>query len=119
MEETSTIFLRVCIENAIDSYSQLRSAPITYAYHNADAFVKLLMANLNNDSDPEVTATPKSNLFTKALTILVLIMSHHHETRQTVFDQKPFLRIFSQILETLSVVPELSSLQESCMLAVR
>ncbi|KAI7893233.1 CCR4-Not complex component, Not1-domain-containing protein [Mucor mucedo] len=96
-EEMSSLFYRVCIEVSVEhaiKYKMVPGAQST-AYQPMDAFSKLLVTLLQvPEAEPMTT-------FTRALSVIVLVISHHHQVRGQHFDQRPFLRLFTSLLTDL------------------
>ncbi|GAA5806524.1 hypothetical protein HPULCUR_012060 [Helicostylum pulchrum] len=94
----SSFFYRVCIEASVDHVNKFKSSPgpsPAIAYQPIDAFSSLLVTLM------QVPDTDQVVLFNKVLSVIVLVMAHHHELGGPRFDQRPFLRLFSSILADL------------------
>jgi CCR4-NOT transcription complex subunit 1 len=107
VEDTSSLFYRVCIEASVEHALKFKMMPgqsLNLAYQPIDALSKLIVCLvqvplLEGQTDPLAH-------FTRALTVTVLCISHHHEIRGQHFDQRPFLRLFTCILSDLHAVEQ-------------
>ncbi|CAG8523976.1 14374_t:CDS:10, partial [Acaulospora morrowiae] len=105
-EEISSMFFRVCTEMSVDHYlkQKLAHATPTISYQAIDAFSKLIVLLVKYHSDPEGVNNnvAKINYLTKILSIIVLVLAQAHEQRRQQFNQKPFFRLFSSLLNDLN-----------------
>ncbi|CAB4419785.1 unnamed protein product [Rhizophagus irregularis] len=106
-EEISSMFFRVCTEMSVDHYlkqkATIQATPVV-AYQAIDAFSKLIVLLVKYHSDPEGinNNVAKINYLTKILSIIVLVLAQAHEQRRQQFNQKPFFRLFSSLLNDLN-----------------
>ncbi|KAI8988678.1 CCR4-Not complex component, Not1-domain-containing protein [Pilobolus umbonatus] len=104
-EDTSSFFYRASIEISIEhaiKFKQLPGQSASLAYQPIDAFSKLIVGLLKLPvATQENQDVARLTLLTKVLSIIVLIISQHHEQRQPQFNQKPFLRLFTSLLTDL------------------
>ena len=106
-EEISSMFFRVCTEMSVDHYLKQKAAAQAtpaIAYQAIDAFSKLIVLLVKYHSDPEGVNNnvAKINYLTKILSIIVLVLAQAHEQRRQQFNQKPFFRLFSSLLNDLN-----------------
>ncbi|CAG8494332.1 7474_t:CDS:10 [Funneliformis mosseae] len=106
-EEISSMFFRVCTEMSVDHYLKQKAtaqATPAIAYQAIDAFSKLIVLLVKYHSDPEGVNNNvvKINYLTKILSIIVLVLAQAHEQRRHQFNQKPFFRLFSSLLNDLN-----------------
>lgn len=101
-------FYRVCIEVSVDHAMKFKLVPSAagksaagIAYQPLDAFTKLVVSLLQVVSTDEDNNNDQVGLLNKVLSVIVLVMSHHHEVGGPRFDQRPFLRLFSSLLADL------------------
>lgn len=94
------LFFRICCELCVESYyASLQQSPPT-AYQPIDAFARLLVLLV---AQYIAVGTEESTAFAiglagKVLSIIVLVLSHAHESAADQFNQKPFFRLFSTLL---------------------
>lgn len=97
LEEVSSLFYRVCIEVSVDHAIKFKMIPgQSTAYQPMDAFSKLLVTLIQVPENGE-----PMKVFTRALSVVVLVISQHHQVRGQHFDQRPFLRFFTSLLTDL------------------
>ncbi|KAJ3103919.1 hypothetical protein HDU97_009731 [Phlyctochytrium planicorne] len=100
-EDVSSLFFRICTELSVESYVKAKSSAYAGSpFQAVDAFAKLIVLlvryNLNL----------MTNLMTKILSIVVLVLVHSHEQKRSVFNQRPFFRLFSSLLSDLDIYDE-------------
>lgn len=106
-EEISSMFFRVCTEMSVEHYLKQKAASHAtpaVAYQAIDAFSKLIVLLVKYHSDPDGVNNnvAKINYLTKILSIIVLVLAQAHEQRRQQFNQKPFFRLFSSLLNDLN-----------------
>lgn len=108
-------FVRFCVELSMDAYYRLRNAPggSVLAYQIIDSLTSMLVyiakkAAKSGSGDMMNSEVKAVDCLSKILSVVVLIMVHVHETRRELFDQRPFLRFFTGLLDELyrESVPE-------------
>ncbi|RUS19853.1 hypothetical protein BC937DRAFT_86816 [Endogone sp. FLAS-F59071] len=102
-EDISSMFFRICTETCVDLFLKNKPLPATVptaSYEPIDAFSKLIVLLVKNQTDPTNVNnnTAKINQLSKILSIIVLVLAQQHEQRRHQFNQKPFLRLFSSLL---------------------
>lgn len=106
-EDVSSLFFRVCAESSVASYTKCVAAGDgEYAFQALDAMARLIVyiikyhgdaSGLNNDQ-------AKVHYLTKILSIFVLVLSNLHEEQSVDFEQKPFFRFFSSLINDLHTI---------------
>ncbi|KAI9329571.1 CCR4-Not complex component, Not1-domain-containing protein [Obelidium mucronatum] len=107
-EDISSMFFRVCTELSVDLYIQAKSAPNVsplLPFQAVDAFARLivLLVRYHAESAGANGNAAKLDLTTKILYIIVLVLVHSHEQRRGQFNQRPFFRLFSSLLNDLNL----------------
>jgi CCR4-NOT transcription complex subunit 1 len=107
----SSLFFRICTELSVESYLKIKassgSSNLT-AFQAVDAFARLIVLLVRYYSEPAGLNSnmAKLNLTTKILSIIVLVLVHSHEQSRNLFNQRPFFRLFSTLLNDLNVYDE-------------
>jgi len=104
MEDVSSFFFRVCAESSVSSYIKcMASGNYEHAFQALDAMSRLIVyiikyhgdaSGINNDQ-------AKVHYLTKILSIFVLVLANLHEEQGPNFQQKPFFRFFSSLVNDL------------------
>ncbi|KNC97024.1 CCR4-NOT core subunit CDC39 [Spizellomyces punctatus DAOM BR117] len=107
-ESISPLFFRVCTEICIDSYIKSKSSPDippALPFQAVDAFARLIVLLVRYHVDPAGADNnhARLNLTAKILSIIVLVLVHSHEQQRTHFNQRPFFRLFSTLLNDLNM----------------
>ncbi|RUS35473.1 CCR4-Not complex component, Not1-domain-containing protein [Jimgerdemannia flammicorona] len=102
-DDISSMFFRICTETCVDHFLKNKPSPgtaPTASYQPIDAFSKLVVLLVKIQTDPTNTNNnaAKINQLSKILSIIVLVLAQQHEQRRHQFNQKPFLRLFSSLL---------------------
>ncbi|KAI7871980.1 CCR4-Not complex component, Not1-domain-containing protein [Mucor mucedo] len=89
--ERLCFFFRLCTEICIDLYQPSRPQSI-------DAYTKLVgyMIRIQDNYTSKIT------MATHVLSVAVLVLAHQHETLNTQFNQKPFLKLLSSLFIELN-----------------
>jgi CCR4-NOT transcription complex subunit 1 len=90
------LFFRLACEACVETFGQ--TAQPTAIFSQIDALVRLVLLLVINSSD---TAVVRVNLVSRALAVFSLVLVHYHESTTQQFNQKPFFRIFSTLLNDL------------------
>ncbi|RCH87876.1 hypothetical protein CU097_000839, partial [Rhizopus azygosporus] len=112
MEDMSSLFYRTCIEASVEhaiKHKQLLNQPVGLTYLPIDALSKLIVCLVELPQPPvdnsamgkaamDSPDSARIALFTKILSIVILVISQMHDQRQQQFDQRPFLRFFTSLL---------------------
>ena len=123
VEDVSSFFFRVCAESSVNSYLKCISiGDFDYAFQALDAISRLIVyiikyhgdaSGINNDQ-------AKVHYLTKILSIFVLVLANSHEDQGPAFQQKPFLRFFSSLINDLHAIEvHLGSAYFQLLLAIR
>jgi CCR4-NOT transcription complex subunit 1 len=110
-EDISSLFFRTCTELSVESYIKAKVTPGVSqlaSFQAVDAFARLIVLLVRYYSEPTGSNAnlAKLNLTTKILSIIVLVLVHSHEQRRNHFNQRPFFRLFSTLLNDLNVFEE-------------
>ncbi|KAI0085426.1 Not1-domain-containing protein [Irpex rosettiformis] len=107
VEDLSSFFFRVCAESSVNSYNKcIAAGEFGYAFQALDAMSRLIVyiikyhgdaSGINNDQ-------AKVHYLTKILSIVVLVLANMHEEQGPAFQQKPFFRFFSSLLNDLHAI---------------
>ncbi|KAJ3349536.1 hypothetical protein HDU83_000454 [Entophlyctis luteolus] len=105
-EDMSSLFFRVCTELSVDLFTQAKSNPTNslQPFQAVDAFSRLIVLLVRHHVEPAGVSenVAKLELTTKILYIIVLVSVHAHEQRRGQFNQRPFFRLFSSLLNDLN-----------------
>jgi CCR4-NOT transcription complex subunit 1 len=101
-QEDSALFFRLSIDISVAMFeheSQNPNGSLDEAYLYIDALAKLvvLLVKFQGETAGAPTAS-KSVYFNSILSLLVLVLNHHHVMRGEAFNQRVFFRLFSSIL---------------------
>jgi CCR4-NOT transcription complex subunit 1 len=123
VEDMSSFFFRVCAESSVNSYIKCVSVgDLDYAFQALDAMSRLIVyiikyhgdaSGINNDQ-------AKVHYLTKILSIFVLVLANLHEAQGPDFQQKPFFRFFSSLINDLhSIETHLGAVYFQLLIAIR
>ncbi|KAI0320504.1 Not1-domain-containing protein [Amylostereum chailletii] len=104
MDDVSSFFFRVCAESSVNSYMKaISSGDYSYAYHALDAMSRLIVyiIKYHGDASGVNNEQAKVHYLTKILSIFVLVLANMHEEQGSTFQQKPFFRFFSSLINDL------------------
>lgn len=104
VEDMSSFFFRVCLEAGINSYLKCAAAgEFDYAFQALDALARLIVyiIKYHGDASGVNNEQAKVHYLTKILSIVVLVLANTHEEQGAVFQQKPFFRFFSSLVNEL------------------
>ncbi|KAE8150549.1 CCR4-Not complex component, Not1-domain-containing protein [Aspergillus avenaceus] len=101
-QEDSALFFRLSIDISVAMFeheSQNPNGSLDEAYLYIDALAKLVVLLVKFQGEtPGATKTSKSVYFNSILSLLVLVLNHHHVMRGEAFNQRVFFRLFSSVL---------------------
>jgi len=106
-EDVSSFFFRVCAESGVNSYLKCVAAgDYEHAFQALDALSRLIVyiIKYHGDASGVNNDQAKVHYFTKILSIFVLVLANMHETQGVQFQQKPFFRFFSSLINDLHAV---------------
>lgn len=94
------LFLRLSIDSSVDrSEAHIQNnGTVIDSYIAIDALGKLLVMLVNNHEREGEVKADKVAFLKSILSLVVLVLNHHHLTRGEHFNQKAFFRLFSTIL---------------------
>ena len=125
MDDVSSFFFRVCAESSVNSYIKSVTSgdfSSSYAYHALDAMSRLIVyiIKYHGDASGVNNDQAKVHYLTKILSIFVLVLANMHEEQGQAFQQKPFLRFFSSLVNDLHTIEaSLGSAYFQLLLAIR
>jgi CCR4-NOT transcription complex subunit 1 len=108
-EDVSSFFFRVCAEASVTHCS---NALVNGDYENSflaiDALSRLIVYIIKYHGDATGTNNDqaKTHYFSKIMSIIVLVVANFHEDMGSEFQQKPFFRFFSTLLNDLHSMEE-------------
>ncbi|ORY06821.1 Not1-domain-containing protein [Basidiobolus meristosporus CBS 931.73] len=105
-EDVSSLFFRVCTEISVEGFLKYSNSvsgngPIpAAAYQGVDAFSKLIVVLVKyyNELTPVNPNLAKITFLSKILSIILLVLVHDHQQHKGQFNQKPYLRLFTNLL---------------------
>ncbi|OCH95284.1 Not1-domain-containing protein [Obba rivulosa] len=103
-EDVSSFFFRVCAESSVSNYIKcINNGEYSYAFQALDAMSRLIVyiIKYHGDASGVNNDQAKTHYLTKILTIIVLVLANMHEEQGPMFQQKPFFRFFSSLLNDL------------------
>ncbi|KAJ7197229.1 Not1-domain-containing protein [Mycena pura] len=104
VEDVSSFFFRVCAESSVTSYVKcIANGDFDYAFQALDAMARLIvyMIKYHGDASGVNNDQAKVHYLTKILSIFVLVLANMHEEQGPSFQQKPFFRFFSSLINDL------------------
>lgn len=101
-EDEACIFFRVCIDMAVETFEEVEDDGIDQdgdAFLQIDALAKLVMflIRFQGQGEGEVKGSKPAYL-NSILSLVVLVLNHHHVMRGDKFNQRVFFRFFSSLL---------------------
>ncbi|KAF8644127.1 hypothetical protein AX16_008656 [Volvariella volvacea WC 439] len=103
-EDLSSFFFRVFAEHSVTSYARcMTSGEPELAFQAQDAIARLIVyiIKYHGDASGVNNDQAKVHYLTKILSIFVLVLSNLHEEQGPKFQQKPFFRFFSSLINDL------------------
>lgn len=101
-EDHRYFFFRICTETCINHYLIFRSVSTIHhrrMIHLIDSYTKLISAMVIEEKESD---SAKIRLLNDALSVMILVLSYHHENKGIEFNQKPFLRLFSSLFNEVN-----------------
>ena len=121
-EDTSSFFFRVCAESSVNSYNKhVNAGEFDFAFQALDAMSRLIVyiIKYHGDASGVNNDQAKVHYLTKILSIFVLVLANMHEEQGPHFQQKPFFRFFSSLLNDLhSIESSLGSAYFQLLIAI-
>ncbi|KAI9315132.1 CCR4-Not complex component, Not1-domain-containing protein [Dichotomocladium elegans] len=108
-KEGQSFFFRLCTETCVDQFLSFKTLSSSFqkrAMHLTDAYAKLvayMVRMVNQDGEEEQIA-----IASRALSVVILVLTQHHETRHMNFNQKAFMRILSSLYAEMAKIKNLS-----------
>jgi len=107
--DISCFFFRLCIDISVDrfEYSQQNNGLLSDAYVSIDGVSKLIIRLLKQQGEGEgEVKNSKPAYLESVLSLVVLVLNHHHVVRGEGFNQKVFFRLFSTMLCEFDLVAD-------------
>ena len=104
VEDLSSLFFRVCAEASVEGYHKsIAAGNEENAFQSLDACSRLIVyiIKYHGDASGVNNDQAKVHYLTKILSIFVLVLASLHEEQGTDFQQKPFFRFFSSLVNDL------------------
>lgn len=117
-DEGRCFFFRLCTETCVNHYLAFRSVSTLHhrrMIHLIDSVTKLVSAMVIEEKNSDKA---KVKLLNDALSIMILVLSQHHENRGVNFNQKPFLRLFASLFSEISKI-RTKSIDASALITFR
>lgn len=99
-QEDLCLFLRLAIDMSIDRFDAIlhSNGILSDMYHPIDSLAKLTaMLVVGREAEGEVKGN-KAAFLKAILSLIVLVLNHHHVMRGETFNQKVFFRLFASLL---------------------
>ena len=123
VEDMSSFFFRVCAESSVNSYIKCVAAgDFEHAFQALDAMSRLIVyiIKYHGDASGVNNDQAKVHYLTKILSIFVLVLANLHEEQGPTFQQKPFFRFFSSLINDLHAIEtHLGSAYFQLLIAIR
>jgi CCR4-NOT transcription complex subunit 1 len=99
-KEDLCMFLRLSIDSSVDRFEGIlhNNGSITDAYVPIDSLAKLIVMLVKAREEEGEVKGDKAAFLDLTLSLVVLVLNHHHVTRGEHFNQKVFFRLFSAML---------------------
>lgn len=91
------------VYQALDAYARLIVLLIKHVSESDIETLKLEVANTNSSVDDLIKCDKAKNMTTNALSVVALLLNARHAIEKSEFNQRPFCRIFSTILNDLAL----------------
>lgn len=122
-EEMSHLFFRVCAEASVNEYMKcMANGDYEYAFQALDATSRLIvyMIKYQGDAAGGNNDQAKVHYLTKILSIFVLVLANLHEEQGAAFQQKPFFRFFSSLINDFHAMEaQMGSVYFHLLIAIR
>ncbi len=94
------LFLRLSIDSVVDRFETHlhNNGSVNDAYIPVDSLAKLVVMLVKARQEEGEVIGDRAAFFDLALSLIVLVLNHHHVTRGENFNQKVFFRLFSSML---------------------
>ena len=100
-QEDMVLFLRLCIDSAVDVFEQDEMNPTidpNDAYFTVDALARLIVLLVTNKGEANgAVKGSKPSYMRSILSLIILMINNHHVIRGDQFNQRMFFRLFSSI----------------------
>jgi CCR4-NOT transcription complex subunit 1 len=123
VEDVSSFFFRVCAESSVNGYVKCMAiGDYDHAFQALDAMSRLIVyiIKYHGDASGVNNDQAKVHYLTKILSIFVLVLANLHEEQGPAFQQKPFFRFFSSLINDLhSIEAHLGTAYFHLLIAIR
>ncbi|EIN07655.1 CCR4-Not complex component [Punctularia strigosozonata HHB-11173 SS5] len=106
-DDVSLLFFRVCGEASISHYVRsVATGQFDYAFQAVDAFARLVTMLVRFQGDKTGMGFDQAKVYylKKILSTVTLILAHLHEEQGMAFQQKPFFRFFSSLVNDFHAI---------------
>ena len=118
-QEDTTLFLRICIDCAVDAYEHDEGSGVNDGYFTVDGLAKLIVMLVTHQSEADgAIKVSKAGYMNSLLSLSILILNNHHVMRGEQFNQRVFFRLFSSILCEWSELARYGNQQDREMMLV-
>ncbi|KAL8954381.1 MAG: hypothetical protein Q9183_007154, partial [Haloplaca sp. 2 TL-2023] len=118
-QEDTTLFLRICIDCAVDAYEHDEGSGINDGYFTVDGLAKLIVMLVTHQREADgAVKVSKAGYMNSLLSLSILILNNHHVMRGEQFNQRVFFRLFSSILCEWSELARYGNQQDREMMLV-
>ena len=97
----SAVFFRLCVDISVATYEREENTlfgSLDAAYVHVDALARLIVCLvLYQDEKGDSPAESKASYLEAMISLIVLVLCHHHQTRGDGFNQKIYFRLFSSL----------------------
>ncbi|TAQ87177.1 hypothetical protein B7494_g4489 [Chlorociboria aeruginascens] len=100
------LFLRLSIDSTVDRFEQhiQNNGSINDAYFSVDALAKFIIMLVKGPEHEGEVKSNKAAFLQSVLSLIVLVLNHHHLMRGEHFNQRVFSRLFSTMLSTFNTL---------------
>jgi CCR4-NOT transcription complex subunit 1 len=117
-DEQICFLFRLYTETCVNQYLASKQASTIHhrrMIHLIDSYTRLVSAMITEDTSSDEN---KLRLLNNSFSVIILILSHHHQSKGIHFNQKPFLRLFVSLFNEISKI-HMKSIDNSAMIIFR
>lgn len=106
-QENTCLFFRICIDASVDRFEHhfQNNGLANDAYLPIDALAKLVVRLVKQTGErPGEVQREKVAYFEALMSLILLVLNHHHVMRGEGFNQKVFFRLFSTMIYEFNIV---------------
>jgi CCR4-NOT transcription complex subunit 1 len=123
VEDVSSFYFRVGAESSVTNYAKcIAAGDFDHSFQSLDAMARLIVyiIKYHGDALRVDNNQAKVHYLTKILSIFVLVLANFHEEQGLAFQQKPFFRFFSSLINDLnSIEAQLGTAYFHLLIAIR